>query len=83
VLDSVSVSRRTLENRLKRATGRTIMEHIQQAQVDKAAPLVANSRQTMGQIAQACGFSRQEQFNRVFKRITGLTPGQYRQRRSE
>lgn len=82
VLDGISVSRRTLENRLKRVTGRTILAEIQQAQIDKATAMVVHSQQTMGQIARKCGFGRQEQFNRVFKRITGLTPGQYRQRRT-
>jgi AraC-like DNA-binding protein len=35
----------------------------------------------MLQIALACGFSNQSHFNRVFKKLTGVTPGTYRKSR--
>jgi AraC-like DNA-binding protein len=32
----------------------------------------------MLQVALACGFGNQSHFNRVFRKIAGVTPGEYR-----
>lgn len=81
VLMAVGGSRRSLEMRMKRATGQTPQAAIFAAQIERGKRLLASSDHTMGEISRACGFGRQEQFSRVFKRLTGLTPGQYRQQR--
>lgn len=78
VLEVVNVSRRSLENRLRRATGLTPQSAIFQARIERAKKLVLANRLNFGEISRACGFDRQEQFNRVFKRITGLTPSAFR-----
>jgi len=41
--------------------------------------LLTDSRMTINQIAHACGFDQQGNFTVMFKRVTGLTPGQYRE----
>lgn len=79
VLDTVGVSRRTLENRMKRALGKTPHAALCDARVSKAKGLLTDSRMTVNQIAHACGFDRQGNFTKMFKRVTGLTPGQYRE----
>jgi LacI family transcriptional regulator len=81
VLMVVGGSRRSLEMRLKRATGQTPQAAIFAAQIERAKRLLVHSNQMLGPISRACGFGRQEQFSRVFKRLTGLTPGQYRRQR--
>ena len=73
-------AKRKLETRMKRATGQTPQTAIYRARIEQARKLLVNSHETMGEIARACGFERQERFNVVFKRLTGTTPGQYRQR---
>lgn len=80
VLDELAVSRRTLENRMKRAIGKTPQVAIFQAQVEQAKKLLISSDWNLGDIGRACGFSRPERFSLVFKRLVGLTPGQFRQR---
>lgn len=81
VLAKLLVSRRTLETRMKRATGKTPQAAIYQARIERARPLLVNSDESLGEIARACGFERQERFSLVFKRLMGTTPGQYRRRR--
>lgn len=81
VCDHVGISRRSLEMRLKRAIGQSPQVAIYQAQIERAKPMLQHSSETMGEISRTCGFERQEQFSRLFKRYTGLTPSQYRQRR--
>lgn len=82
VLDQVGVSRKTLESRMKRAIGQTPQVAIFHAQVERAKIMLVNSTTPVGEIAFACGFPRPAQFNIVFKRLTGMTPGEYRRRRN-
>ncbi len=46
--------------------------------IARARELLGMTSSSMLQIALTCGFGNQSHFNRVFKRITGLTPGEYR-----
>lgn len=79
VLERVEVSRKTLETRMKRATGLTPQNAIYRAQLDRAKQMLLSSQASLGRVAGACGFARQDQFCTVFKRLTGMTPGQFRQ----
>lgn len=79
LLDELDVSRRTLELRLRRAIGQTPQEAIYRAQIERAKKLLA-SQATMREIANACGFDHEQRLYLVFKRETGMTPGQYRRR---
>ena len=78
VLDKVGVSRRNLENRMKRATGRTPYAALCRERVKRAKAMLAETRLTISQIARACGFDDQGNFGVMFKRETKLTPSQYR-----
>lgn len=82
VLEHVELSRTSLENKMKRAIGVTPHIAICRARVEHAKKLLVRTDQTMDEIARACGFLWQSQLNIVFKRLTGLTPGQFRQQRS-
>ncbi len=83
VPDAIGVSRRTLERRFKQALGLTPLAAIARARVERAKRMLTESEETAGRIAGLCGFDRQERFFRVFKRLTGLTPGQFRRRQAE
>lgn len=78
VLDAIGVSRRSLEQRMKKAIGQTPQIAIFRAQIEKSKPMLLGSKATMGEIARACGFTRQERFSVLFKRYTGMTPGKFR-----
>lgn len=79
VLDHVAVSRRTLENRMKQAIGLTPNAVINRERIRQAKKMLAQTDATMSQIARACGIERQGYFSTMFKKQTGMTPGQYRQ----
>lgn len=79
VLEHLGVSRKTLENRMKRSIGLTPQVAIFKTQVELAKTMLMNSNTSMRKVSIACGFKQQARFNIVFKRITGMTPGQYRQ----
>jgi LacI family transcriptional regulator len=80
VLNALGVSRRKLEMHMNRVTGQSPKTAISRAQVERAKRMLTGSADTMDQIARACGWDLTNRFFIVFKRITGMTPGQYRRR---
>lgn len=78
VLDELRISRRNLEIKLKRAIGQTPQVAIQHAQIDHAKAMLLETTLNIEEISYRCGFARPERLSRVFKRITGMTPGEYR-----
>jgi AraC family transcriptional regulator len=62
----------------RQATGVTPHKYVIQMRLELAHELLAQSKLTLLQIAQRCGFQDQSQFTTTFRRFTGVTPGQYR-----
>lgn len=81
VVEAVGVSRTTLEMRLKAATGLSPHAAISRARVEHAKTMLLTTRVSMDDISRVCGFRRQQRFNRVFRRLTGMTPGEFRDQR--
>ncbi len=81
VVKVVPLSRRPLEMRFLKATGRTIAQEIMAAHVDRAETLLANSDMSILEVAMASGFRSQQHLNEVIRRETGKPPTQYRRQR--
>lgn len=64
----------------KKATGLTFTEYLGRVRVEKAKSLLLNPHLRVSEVAFEVGFQSLSQFNRVFKRITGSSPSDYRQR---
>jgi AraC family transcriptional regulator len=62
----------------RRVHGVTVGEFVRQLRVDRAARLLATTRQPITQIALACGFVDHAHLTRVFRRTTHQTPSVYR-----
>jgi len=80
VVDAMEVSRPTLLKRVKRATGLTPHEALCRARVEECKRLLTHTDASIEQIAHRCGFRCPPRLNETFKRLTGTTPGTYRQR---
>jgi transcriptional regulator GlxA family with amidase domain len=76
--DMVAVSRRSFERRFKKSTHNTIVEYIQRVKVEAAKRSFEASRKNINQVMFDVGYSDTKAFRNVFKRITGLTPIEYR-----
>lgn len=63
----------------KRAVGKTVTEYINQYRVEKAAVLLTNTDEPVGRIGESVGFEDVNYFSRVFKRIKGCSPKQWRE----
>jgi AraC-like DNA-binding protein len=66
------------ERHLKQRTGMSFTAYVNGLRIAKARELLGMTSASMLQIALSCGFGNQSHFNRVFKKTTGLTPGEYR-----
>ncbi len=74
----VSVGRRSFERRFKLATHNTVLEYIQRIKVEAAKRSFENSRKNMNEVMYDVGYADRKAFRTVFKKITGLTPIEYR-----
>lgn len=79
IMDQLAISRRYLEKRIKRAVGMTPQVAILRAQIARAKSMLTRSHTPLDVISEACGFRQTASLHQVFKRMTGMTPGQYRQ----
>jgi AraC-like DNA-binding protein len=62
----------------RKVTGITFTEFISRARIDKAKNLLLNPNLRVSEIAYEVGFQSLTHFNRVFKKIAGQSPTQYR-----
>ncbi len=62
----------------KKATGMTFTEYLARTRVEKARNLLLNPNLRISEIAYGCGFGSIGHFNRVFRRIVGTAPTDYR-----
>ena len=63
---------------IKRETGRTPQEYIQNKIMGLAKGELLGTRKTINEISYGLGFQYSQHFNRYFKRNTGMTPSEYR-----
>lgn len=62
----------------KKATGINFIDHVSNLRIEKAKNLLLNPDCLISEIAFEVGFQSLTHFNRVFKKITGQSPSQYR-----
>ncbi len=62
----------------KRDTHFTILDCLNTIRIRRAAELLVYSEHSLAQVAEMCGFASASNFNRVFLKYVGITPGQCR-----
>lgn len=65
----------------RKISGKTIVQQIQEMRLKEARLLLLGSDEAIGAIAANCGFSSDDYFRRMFSKIEGISPGQFRDRR--
>lgn len=78
--DKLAVSRRTLERRFKKATSNTVTEYVQRVKMEAAKRSLETSRKNITEVMYEVGYSDSKSFRNLFRRITGLTPLEYREK---
>lgn len=76
-----NVSKRQLIRYFKAAFNKTPITYVTEYKISRAKELLYTQRQlTIGEISDELGFDNQHYFTRVFSKLTGETPSQYRYR---
>jgi transcriptional regulator GlxA family with amidase domain len=76
--EMLALSRRNLERRFKKATSNTVVEYIQRVKIEAAKMSLESSRENVNEVMYKVGYTDTKAFRNTFKRITGLSPVQYR-----
>jgi transcriptional regulator GlxA family with amidase domain len=74
------LGRRNLERRFKKATGNTVMEYIQRVKMEAVKKSLETSRLGVNEVMDRVGYTDPKAFRMTFKKVTGLSPLQYRNR---
>ncbi len=76
--DKVCLSPNYFGDLIKKETGKTAQEYIQDKIMDVAKQQIVGTDKTVSQIAYELGFQYSQHFNRIFKKNVGCTPNEYR-----
>ncbi len=76
----LALGRRNLERRFKQATGNTVMEYFQRVKMEVVKKSLETSRLGVNEAMNKVGYSDPKAFRIIFKKVTGLSPLQYRNR---
>lgn len=76
----LAVSRRNFDRRFIKATGNTPVEYLQRVKVEVAKSTLEKGRKTIFEVMNDVGYSDDKAFREVFKKITGLSPLDYKAR---
>ncbi|MCL6602202.1 MAG: AraC family transcriptional regulator [Paenibacillus sp.] len=71
-----------LSHQFKSITGFTLTEYIQMTRIRHAQQLLIYSRQKISLIAEQCGFNSFSQFNRVFNKLSSMSPSEFRKQQA-
>nr|WP_298922989.1 AraC family transcriptional regulator [uncultured Allomuricauda sp.] len=74
------VSQRYLSDTLKKETGKTSIEHLQLYLIDEAKDILLNPNKSISEVAHELGFEYPPYFSRLFKKMEGLSPSEFREK---
>jgi transcriptional regulator GlxA family with amidase domain len=69
---------RTLKRRFKAATGSPLIQYLQNLRIEQAKRLLETGALPVEEISAEVGYADVSFFRRLFKRLTGLRPNEYR-----
>ena len=82
ICDRLSIGRRTFERRFKSCTTNTITGYIQRVKVEFAKKQLEGGKKTINEIVYETGYVDIDAFRKVFKRVTDMSPNEYRKKYS-
>jgi len=77
---SLAIGRRNFDRRFIKATSNTLVEYLQRVKIEAAKKALETTKSTVNEVMYSCGYSDLKAFREVFKKITGLSPLDYRHR---
>lgn len=78
VAEYVGLNEKYFTNRFTKETGETFSTYVTELRMQKAKELLRTTTFKIYEISQMVGYHNVEHFNRMFKKLNGITPAQYR-----
>src|ERR1043166_9817385 len=78
VAKAVNASANHLSEKFKQVTGVNFVDYVARTRFEEACDHLLSSNRRISEIAFAAGFQSLSQFNRVFKKLSGKSPTEYR-----
>jgi transcriptional regulator GlxA family with amidase domain len=82
ICNKFNIGRRTFERRFRKCTGNSITEYIQRVKVEFAKKHLEAGRKMINEIIYETGYNDVDAFRKIFKKITDLSPAEYRKKYS-
>ena len=79
--EAVNMGRTVFYNKIKELMGVSPSDFLRQVRMQRAIQLVSQSKQSFSQIAYSVGFTDPKYFTKCFKKETGMTPSEYREKK--
>jgi AraC-like DNA-binding protein len=76
---AAGMSRSAFAARFKELLGQTPLDYVTDWRMQKAMQLLEQRNKKLAEIASRVGYDSDAAFSKAFKRVVGLTPGEYRQ----
>jgi AraC-like DNA-binding protein len=73
-----ATDRRTFEHSFKQATNNSVQEYMHRVKIESAKRQFENSRKNINEVMYHVGYTDTRAFRTMVKKITGLTPVEYR-----
>ena len=74
----VGLNRSYLNSIFKEELGKTLQQYLMEFRILKACELLESDALSIGDVSRSVGYSDQLLFSKVFKRIQGVTPSEYK-----
>ncbi len=78
--DRFFLSREYISRKFKQQFQENLSDHIERVRMDKAKLLLMNPQYRIAQVAELVGYKDEKYFSKVFKKLEGLSPNEYRKR---
>ena len=76
---AAGMSRSAFAARFKEMLGQTPLDYVTEWRMQKAVVLLKQEEKKLVEVAQSVGYESDAAFSKAFKRVVGVTPGEYRQ----
>ena len=83
VVSAVNTNRRSLEKRFRQSLNRSIADEINRLRLERAKRQLIGTKASLKDIAADTGFRNSDHFSKVFSRIEGISPSQFRSERQK
>lgn len=80
IAEALFISRSHLSTRFKNETGMNLTEYIHYIKISEAKHLLAHTDKNLLIISNYLGYSSQSHFSRMFKKMVGMSPVEYREK---